>query len=161
MSQEIPHVAPLMRATIDRLDSGIVGGQSEACPPFNHRDKWWARRFAPLPILQAERPPHITGRYSPSRCSLTFSTTAPSTSIEKPYSKTVDGWCVRPSQRPQHIVRGRRANHPEAGPALRAKIFRFRICANQSHNLACLTADEGRSRSSRTRGGMRWTLRAR
>jgi len=68
---------------------------------------------------------------------------------------------MRPSRRPQHVVRGRRANHPEAGPALRAKIFCFRICANQSHNSACLTADEGRSRTSRTRGEMRWTLRAR
>jgi hypothetical protein len=42
-----------------------------------------------------------------------------------------------------------------------SKIFRFRSHANQSHNSACLTADEGRSRSSRTRGEMRWTLRAR
>ena len=33
--------------------------------------------------------------------------------------------------------------------------------ANQSHNSACLTADEGRWPSSRTRGEMRWTLRAR
>ena len=41
--------------------------------------------------------------------------------------------------------------------ALCAKIFRFRSHPNQSHNSACLTADEGRSRSSRTRGEMRWT----
>src|SRR6185295_9519764 len=32
---------------------------------------------------------------------------------------------------------------------------------NQPHNFARLTADEGRSRTSRTRGEMRWTLRAR
>src|SRR5437899_8033138 len=37
------------------------------------------------------------------------------------------------------------------------KIFRFRSHANQSHNSACLTADEGRWPSSRTRGEMRWT----
>src|SRR5206468_11988859 len=42
-------------------------------------------------------------------------------------------------------------------PALRAKIFRFRCRANQSHNSARLTADEGRWPSSRTRGEMRWT----
>src|SRR4029079_6392355 len=41
--------------------------------------------------------------------------------------------------------------------ALCAKIFRFRSHPNQSHNSACLTADEGRSRSSRTCGEMRWT----
>ena len=37
------------------------------------------------------------------------------------------------------------------------KIFRFRSHANQPHNSARLTADEGRSRSSRTCGEMRWT----
>jgi hypothetical protein len=42
-----------------------------------------------------------------------------------------------------------------------SKIFRFRSCANQSHNAACLTADEGRWPSSRTRGEMRWTQTAR
>src|SRR4051794_40533700 len=45
--------------------------------------------------------------------------------------------------------------------ARESKIFRFGSHANQLHNSACLTADEGRSRSSRTRGEMRWTLRAR
>src|SRR6476660_8787960 len=38
-----------------------------------------------------------------------------------------------------------------------SKIFCFRSHANHRHNSACLTADEGRSRSSRTRGEMRWT----
>src|SRR4029453_3151707 len=42
-------------------------------------------------------------------------------------------------------------------PALRAKIFCFRSQPNQLHNSACLTADEGRWPSSRTRGEMRWT----
>src|SRR5205807_7653787 len=42
-------------------------------------------------------------------------------------------------------------------PALHAKIFRLTCRANQSHNSARLTADEGRWPSSRTRGGMRWT----
>jgi hypothetical protein len=42
-------------------------------------------------------------------------------------------------------------------PVLRAKIFRFRRRPNQPHNSACLTADEGRWPSSRTRGEMRWT----
>jgi len=37
------------------------------------------------------------------------------------------------------------------------KIFRFRSHANQSHNSARLTADEGRWPSSRTRGEMRRT----
>ena len=38
-----------------------------------------------------------------------------------------------------------------------SKIFCFRSHANQSHNSARLTADEGRWPSSRTRGEMRWT----
>src|SRR5437660_12869925 len=42
-------------------------------------------------------------------------------------------------------------------PVLRAKIFRLTCRANQSHNSARLTADEGRWPSSRTRGEMRWT----
>ena len=41
--------------------------------------------------------------------------------------------------------------------ARESKIFRFRSHANQSHNSARLTADEGRWPSSRTRGEMRWT----
>jgi hypothetical protein len=41
--------------------------------------------------------------------------------------------------------------------AQESKIFRFRSHANQSHNSARLTADEGRWPSSRTRGEMRWT----
>ena len=41
------------------------------------------------------------------------------------------------------------------------KYSAFASRANHSHNSACLTADEGRWRSSRTRGEMRWTLRAR
>src|SRR5689334_97041 len=45
--------------------------------------------------------------------------------------------------------------------ARESKIFRFRSHPNQSHNSARLTADEGRSRTSRTRGGMRWTRRVR
>jgi hypothetical protein len=45
--------------------------------------------------------------------------------------------------------------------ARKSKIFRFRSHANQSHNPACLTADEGRWPSSRTRGEMRWTWMAR
>src|SRR5207237_5197021 len=43
--------------------------------------------------------------------------------------------------------------------ARESKIFCFRSHANQSHNSARLTADEGRSRTSRTRGEMRWTLK--
>src|SRR5436190_16115878 len=46
-------------------------------------------------------------------------------------------------------------------PVSFAKIFRFRCRANHLHNSARLTADEGRWPSSRTRGEMRWTLRAR
>src|SRR5438552_4063403 len=46
---------------------------------------------------------------------------------------------------------------PKTCPALRAKIFCFRSHANHAHNSACLTADEGRWPSSRTRGEMRWT----
>jgi hypothetical protein len=42
-------------------------------------------------------------------------------------------------------------------PAIREKIFRLTCRANQSHNSARLTADEGRWPSSRTRGEMRWT----
>src|SRR4051794_24420640 len=45
--------------------------------------------------------------------------------------------------------------------AQKSKTFCFRSHANQSHNSARLTADEGRSRTSRTRGEMRWTLMAR
>src|SRR5258705_3090123 len=50
---------------------------------------------------------------------------------------------------------------PKVCPALRVKILRFRSPANQSHNSACLTADEGRWPSSRTRGEMRWTRKLR
>src|SRR5437899_5047253 len=46
-------------------------------------------------------------------------------------------------------------------PALRAKIFRLTRRANQPHNSARLTADEGRWPSSRTCGEMRWTRKAR
>jgi hypothetical protein len=42
-------------------------------------------------------------------------------------------------------------------PAVRVKIFCFRSPANQSHNSARLTAEEGRWPSSRTCGEMRWT----
>jgi hypothetical protein len=42
-------------------------------------------------------------------------------------------------------------------PALRAKIFRFRRRANHRYDSARLTRKRGGSRSSRTRGGMRWT----
>ena len=46
-------------------------------------------------------------------------------------------------------------------PAPFAKIFRLTCHANHRHNSARLTADEGRSRSSRTCGEMRWTREAR
>ena len=52
---------------------------------------------------------------------------------------------------------GTTGKSPKTCPALRAEIFCFRSHANQSHNCARLTADEGRSRSSRTCGEMRWT----
>ena len=42
-------------------------------------------------------------------------------------------------------------------PVPLAKIFRLTSKANHPHNSACLTADEGRRPSSRTRGEMRWT----
>ena len=58
---------------------------------------------------------------------------------------------------PRQII----SDFPKSCQAQESKIFRFRSHANQSHNSACLTADEGRSRTSRTRGEMRWTLRAR
>jgi hypothetical protein len=50
---------------------------------------------------------------------------------------------------------------PESCPAPFAKIFRFRSHPNHRHNSARLTADEGRSRSSRTCSEMRWTQMAR
>ena len=49
------------------------------------------------------------------------------------------------------------SDFPKSCQAQESKIFRFRSHANQSHNSACLTADEGRWPSSRTRGEMRWT----
>ena len=45
--------------------------------------------------------------------------------------------------------------------ARKSKIFRFRSHPNQPHNAARLAADEGRSRTSRTCGEMRWTWMAR
>jgi hypothetical protein len=45
-------------------------------------------------------------------------------------------------------------------PAPPAKIFRFTLPPNQFYNSPCPAAQEGRSRSSRTGGGMRWTLDA-
>jgi hypothetical protein len=51
----------------------------------------------------------------------------------------------------------RRANQLKSRQALSLKIFRFRRRANQCFDSARLTANEGRSRSSRTCGEMRWT----
>jgi hypothetical protein len=53
------------------------------------------------------------------------------------------------------------SDFPKSSQAPESKIFRFRSHPNQSHNAACLAADEGRWPSSRTRGEMRWTLMAR
>src|SRR5215207_6545192 len=38
-------------------DSQAQGGQSAACPPFRTAlgERWWARRFAPLPTLVLAR----------------------------------------------------------------------------------------------------------
>src|SRR6185503_19142784 len=52
---------------------------------------------------------------------------------------------------------GTTGKSPKTCRVPRAKIFCFRSHPNQSHNSARLTADEGRSRTSRTRGEMRWT----
>ncbi len=49
------------------------------------------------------------------------------------------------------------SDFPKLCQARESKIFRFRSHANQSHNSARLTADEGRWPSSRTCGEMRWT----
>src|SRR5215213_2944981 len=61
-------------------------------------------------------------------------------------------------------ARGKLARHgqitsdfPKSCQARESKIFCFRSHANHRHNSACLTADEGRWPSSRTRGEMRWT----
>src|SRR5438445_11421907 len=51
----------------------------------------------------------------------------------------------------------RRANQSKTCRAPFAKIFRLTCRANQRHDSARLTADEGRWPSSRTRGEMRWT----
>ena len=65
---------------------------------------------------------------------------------------------ARPATNP---LRGRKFSLQDqgdlGGPVYRGKIFRFRSHANQRHNSARLTADEGRWPSSRTRGEMRWT----
>ena len=53
------------------------------------------------------------------------------------------------------------SDFPKSCQARESKIFCFRSHANQSHNSARLAADEGRWPSSRTRGEMRWTRRAR
>ena len=53
------------------------------------------------------------------------------------------------------------SDFPKSCQARESKIFRFRSSPNHRHNSARLTADEGRSRSSRTRSEMRWTLMAR
>ena len=52
---------------------------------------------------------------------------------------------------------GTTGKSPKTCPALPVKIFRLTRRANHPHNSARLTADEGRSRSSRTCGEMRWT----
>jgi hypothetical protein len=46
-------------------------------------------------------------------------------------------------------------------PALPEKIFCFSEYPNQFYNPACLVPQRGGSRSSRTRGGMRWTRQRR
>ena len=53
------------------------------------------------------------------------------------------------------------SDFPKSCQAQESKIFRLTCRANHLHNSACLTADEGRWPSSRTRGEMRWTLMAR
>ena len=61
-----------------------------------------------------------------------------------------------------NLARGQiTSDFPKSCQARKSRIFRFRSHPNQPHNFARLTADEGRSRTSRTRGEMRWTLRAR
>jgi hypothetical protein len=55
----------------------------------------------------------------------------------------------------------RRANHRLSCPAPFAKIFLFRPDPNQIYIPRCLVPHRGVSRSSRTRGGMRWTRQRR
>jgi hypothetical protein len=71
-----------------------------------------------------------------------------------------------PSRRSEISCRGLRqtgttGKSVKTCPSLRVKIFRFRSSPNHAHNFVRLTADEGRSRTSRTRGEMRWTRRRR
>src|SRR3954451_10270617 len=53
------------------------------------------------------------------------------------------------------------SDFPKSCQARESKIFRLTSRPNHRHNSARLTADEGRSRTSRTRGEMRWTLTVR
>src|SRR5215207_11475315 len=61
--------------------------------------------------------------------------------------------CPPNNSRPFHLS----GKSPKTCPVPFTKIFRLTCRANHLHNSARLTADEGRSRSSRTRGEMRWT----
>ena len=64
--------------------------------------------------------------------------------------------CVR-----QTVTTGKSVRSRKICPVRRQKIFRFRRRPNQLFNPACLPRQEGRSRSSRPCGGMRWTRRLR
>ena len=87
------------------------------------------------------------GRLDPN-CAFATSATAEKRRRRRTSARCVTALCTRI---------GPTGKSPKTCPALRAKIFCFRSHANQSHNSACLTADEGRWPSSRTCGEMRWT----
>ena len=74
-------------------------------------------------------------------------------------SRSTDGLCApaRLSQPDGQIT----SDFQKSCQPRESKIFRFRSYPNRSHNFARLAADEGRSRSSRTCGEMRWTRMAR
>jgi hypothetical protein len=63
-----------------------------------------------------------------------------------------------PSYRGSAARFARQAVWQGACPAPIAKIYSFPLPPNQIHNPRRLVPSKGRSRSSRTRGGMRWTL---
>ena len=56
---------------------------------------------------------------------------------------------------------GKKSSHAKTCPPLRAKIFLFSPDPNQMHIQAVPSRQRGVSRSSRTRGGMRWTRQRR
>ena len=106
----------------------------------------------PFPVDARRLPLMMVAHYA---CSLSCGRLAHRTDCEHLLSQGRTKWLAHGlCERKNHLT----GKSVKTCPALLAKIFRLTfVRPNHRHNSARLTADEGRSRSSRTRGEMRWT----